>query len=96
MTTQHYTVPKLTNVLLAGALWFVGIGVIGAVSAVSAPTSLLSSLAVMLFGIAGASILLASLRTLRHSDAVTNLDEAVEPVNTTRVNTHRRGASRAA
>lgn len=92
MTARQFNTPRLTEALLGGALWFVGLGIIGAVTAVTSdPANLFASLGMMVFGILGASVLLTTLNALRRADV-----GETAALATTTIKTNRRGASKAA
>lgn len=91
---RQFNMPNLLNAVMAGALWFVGLGVVGAVTAATGdPANLGASLGVMVFGILGAGVLLSTLRALRQ---VGDIPLPNEKSHTSSIKIQRRGASRAA
>lgn len=94
MARQQFNVPDLSNAVLGGAIWFAGLGVVGAFAAATGdPANVGASLGVMGFGIVGASVLLAALKSLKKTDEI-QLTGCQS--DTTRIKIQRRGASRAA
>ena len=91
MEVRRFSTSKLVEELLAGSLWFGGLGIIGAVAAAGDPANMSAGLGVMLFGAIGASVLLATLKTVKRGGA----EEVIAPAPAS-IKINRRGASKAA
>ncbi|MGI5836145.1 MAG: hypothetical protein ACOX87_06605 [Chloroflexota bacterium] len=91
---RQFDIPNIFHTVMAGTIWFIGLGAVGAVSAVTGnPDRFGASIGVMVFGIVGTGILLATLRALRGSDDA-QLPQCL--TETSSIKIQRRGASKAA